>query len=325
MKKRNNPKIDAMRERSLIIESDRQNLHTPDYYLSEQDYSWDTGEDEDEVTPMADASRLQVSQTDAGNTEFQKYFKEIADTLYKARDVSWNESVMKTLFNSYSDIILLTNSLITWVKKNEGYDATFLKASISIIFRESKGSLVQLKRPKEFVGTMANDNELMGYFLGSEHSQGYAQIQPSVAKEHGIDPDSLFTIYGSLDGAYKMLQNNYQKAKKYYNGSNVTIYKNGRIEQIPTINDDAALHMTIAAHNVSNIASKCKIESRQPWPKEKPDIVATTKKDKKIPNYFPNRGGVHKYTPQFKQSFDSMVTLPNSLDKIKNVGSKSTV
>tara|TARA_R110002126_G_scaffold291771_1_gene457529 strand:- start:8142 stop:9278 length:1137 start_codon:yes stop_codon:yes gene_type:complete len=36
MKKRSNPKIEAMNKRSLIIESERQNLHTPDYYLTEQ-------------------------------------------------------------------------------------------------------------------------------------------------------------------------------------------------------------------------------------------------------------------------------------------------
>jgi len=37
MKKRNNPKIDAMKQRSLIVESERQNLHTPKFYLTEQE------------------------------------------------------------------------------------------------------------------------------------------------------------------------------------------------------------------------------------------------------------------------------------------------
>jgi hypothetical protein len=39
MKKRNNPKVEAMKERSLIVENDRKNLHTPKYYLNEQEES----------------------------------------------------------------------------------------------------------------------------------------------------------------------------------------------------------------------------------------------------------------------------------------------
>ena len=37
MKKRNNPKIEAMKQRSLIIESERKNLHTPKFYITEQE------------------------------------------------------------------------------------------------------------------------------------------------------------------------------------------------------------------------------------------------------------------------------------------------
>ena len=37
MKKRNNPKIEAMKQRSLIVENERQNLHTPKFYLTEQE------------------------------------------------------------------------------------------------------------------------------------------------------------------------------------------------------------------------------------------------------------------------------------------------
>jgi len=40
MKKRSNPKVEAMKERSIIVENDRKNLHTPKYYLNEeQDFS----------------------------------------------------------------------------------------------------------------------------------------------------------------------------------------------------------------------------------------------------------------------------------------------
>jgi hypothetical protein len=37
MEKRNNPKIEAMRERSLIIESERKNSRTPKFYITEQE------------------------------------------------------------------------------------------------------------------------------------------------------------------------------------------------------------------------------------------------------------------------------------------------
>ena len=37
MKKRNNPKIEAMKQRSLILESERQNFHTPKFYITEQE------------------------------------------------------------------------------------------------------------------------------------------------------------------------------------------------------------------------------------------------------------------------------------------------
>jgi len=36
MNKRNNPKVEAMKERSLIVENERKNLHTPKYYLNEE-------------------------------------------------------------------------------------------------------------------------------------------------------------------------------------------------------------------------------------------------------------------------------------------------
>jgi hypothetical protein len=36
MKKRNNPKIEAMKERSLIVENERKNFHTPKFYINEQ-------------------------------------------------------------------------------------------------------------------------------------------------------------------------------------------------------------------------------------------------------------------------------------------------
>ncbi len=45
MKKRNNPKVEAMKERSLIVENERKNLHTPKFYINEQEEEINTTHD----------------------------------------------------------------------------------------------------------------------------------------------------------------------------------------------------------------------------------------------------------------------------------------
>ncbi len=45
MKKRSNPKIEAMKERSLIVENERKNLHTPKFYINEQEEEINTTHD----------------------------------------------------------------------------------------------------------------------------------------------------------------------------------------------------------------------------------------------------------------------------------------
>jgi len=250
----------------------------------------------------------------------------IAKILWDARNNSWGSGVSKTIFNNFSDTIPITTALISFVKTNKNFDPKILKAAVSLIFRESKGSSTYINlKPKEVLGFIHN-------FFGGNHSQGYAQIQPSVAKQYGIDVNSLYTVIGSLKAAYTMLSKNYNYAKKFYSGPQVTVFKNGRLVKKQAIDGDAALHLAVAAHNgglgligkwcetnVKDIANKCDITSRKPYDNY---IVATTNKSKIIPNYFPNKGNVHSYMPQFIKCYNSLSSLPGVLNKISS--SKTT-
>ena len=64
-----------------------------------------------------------------------------------------------------------------------------------------------------------------------------------------------------------------------------------------------------------SIANKCSVTQRVP-DKSKLNKVAITNKNKKINNYYPNIGGVHKYTPQFKKSFDQLASVPQIVSNL---------
>jgi hypothetical protein len=248
---------------------------------------------------------------------------EVSNLLFTARDHAWPETITKKISNTKVDTVLLAGALFSWIKKNPSYDPTLLKCAISMIFRESKGSDTSFLHPKEILGAIDN-------LFGGNRSQGYAQIQPKVAKEHGIDVSALYTREGSIDAAYKMTYDSYFKARKFYSGPTVTVFKDNKLVQIPALNGDAALHMAVASHNagvgiidkwcettIAGIANPCSVDSRKPWEKEKPTVVAKTHKDKPIPNYFPNKGGVHGYMPQIITSFNELNNLPNLLKQLK--------
>jgi hypothetical protein len=256
----------------------------------------------------------------SGNNKIN--FNALVNVLFDARNSSWNDSINKRLFNKKSSIKDFALAIISWAKKNKNYNPILLKTAISTIFRESKAESAMLfLSPKEVLGMLHN-------IFGGDRSQGYAQIKPTTAKEYGIDMNSLYTLLGSLDAIYKMLSKNYQTAKKYYLGPTVTIYKDNKLTKTPSIGGNAALHMAIASHNVGtgilgnwcetnlpNIANKCSVNLRVPND-SKPKEIATTNKNKKIDNYYPNIGGVHKYTPQFKKSFDQLASVPSLVDNI---------
>ena len=267
-------------------------------------------------------SEEEWKKANTANYANQTKFKDLVNVLFAARNSSWNDSINKKLFNKKSSIKDFALAIISWVKKNKNYNPILLQTAISTIFRESKAESAMLYlSPKEVLGMLHN-------IFGGDRSQGYAQIKPTTAKEYGIDMNSLYTLLGSLDAIYKMLLKNYQTAKKYYSGPTVTIYKNNKLTKTPSIGGNAALHMAIASHNVGtgilnnwcetnlpNIANKCSETQRVPND-SKPKEIATTNKNKKIDNYYPNIGGVHKYTPQFKKSFDQLASVPQIVSNL---------
>jgi len=250
------------------------------------------------------------------NFQYPTKFLELESILDYARDITWAEGLKKTLFQNKSDIRNLAIAVLVWTEKNKGYNSQLLQAAITQIFRESKGSSTSFISPKEVLGFILN-------LFGENHSQGYAQIQPSTAKEFGIDMNSLYTYGGSTDALYKMLSSNYKKAQRFYSGNLITIYDNGQLRQVNALGGDAALHMAVAAHNagsgiinkwcetnIKGIAAPCSKEFTNPYKDDK--VKAITNKSKPIENYFPNIGGVHKYMPQFRKAFDTM----NNIGKV---------
>lgn len=135
-------------------------------------------------------------------------------------------------------------SVQNFIKKN--YNKTFLKASLGIIGRESDfGDSNRFKYTSPLKSLWAA--------LGGQTSVGYAQIKPETAKKYGIEIKDLELASGSLDAAYKILQDNYKIAIKI-----------GYTEQ-PSVNlkdgtGNSALDIAIAAYNLgaSKIVRYCK-------------------------------------------------------------------
>lgn len=238
---------------------------------------------------------------------------ELEKKLYNARNNSWSAGATKSLLNNESDIKHLAGAIINWSIKNKGFNPKILKAAITILFRESKATPASFYHPKEILGYVVN-------LFGGNASQGYAQIKPETAKQYGVNTDLIYTYEGSLDAAYKIINSNYEIAKKYYNGSNVTIYKNNQLVSIPAIDGDAQFHMAFAGYNagsgiigqwcqtnVPNIANKCDKKQRDINGK-----IAITDTSKKIQNYFPNIGNVHNYMPQIIKSYNYL----NGIEKL---------
>lgn len=267
-------------------------------------------------------------KSNVNNLQFKPKFDSLVSILDNARNISWDEGIKKTLFQDEDDIKKLAVTLLAWIQKNKGYNPELLKSAITQIFRESKGSPITFISPKELWGfatnTLGFDPLNWKEDFRANHSQGYAQIQPDTAKKYGIEMNQVYTLGGSLDALYKMLSTNYSKANNLYKGNTVTIYQNQNLKQVPAIGGNAALHMAIAAHNagdgiidrwcetnIPGIANKCSETKRQPY-KDK-NLVAVTKKERPIENYFPNIGGVHNYIPQFRKAFDAMTNLPKTL------------
>ena len=135
-------------------------------------------------------------------------------------------------------------SVQNFIKKN--YNKTFLKAALGIIGRESDfGESNRFKFTAPLKALWAG--------LGGQTSVGYAQIKPETAEKYGIKVKDLELASGSLDAAYKIIQDNYKIALKV-----------GYTEQ-PSVNlkdgtGNSALDIAIAAYNLgaSKITRYCK-------------------------------------------------------------------
>lgn len=135
-------------------------------------------------------------------------------------------------------------SVQNFIKKN--YNKTFLKATLGIIGRESDfGESNRFKFTAPLKALWAG--------LGGQTSVGYAQIKPETAEKYGIKVKDLELASGSLDAAYKIIQDNYKIALKV-----------GYTEQ-PSVNlkdgtGNSALDIAIATYNLgaSKITRYCK-------------------------------------------------------------------
>jgi hypothetical protein len=263
---------------------------------------------QEQTNPVAQPTRVTNTKTNAK-------FEELCSILFKARDSSWADNYKKAILNNKFEIKHFGAAIVNWAMKHRGIDEKVLKAIITFIFRESKGTMASHVLPKEIGGAILN-------LFGGNHSQGYAQIQPDTAKKYGIDMESLYSFEGSLDAVYKMFSTNYQKAKQYYKGNTVTIFENGKLKQIPAFTEDAAFHIAIAAHNAGEgiinqwcetnmrgVANLCSVKQRQVYD-DNPKSIAVTNPSKKIPNYFPNISNVHDYIPQFATCYNILAPIP---------------
>lgn len=135
-------------------------------------------------------------------------------------------------------------SVQSFIKKN--YNKTFLKAALGIIGRESDfGESNRFKFTAPLKSLWAA--------LGGQTSIGYAQIKPETAEKYGIVIKDLELASGSLDAAYKILQDNYKAAIKVgYTEQPSSNLKNGT--------GNSALDIAIAAYNLgaSKITRYCK-------------------------------------------------------------------
>jgi hypothetical protein len=104
------------------------------------------------------------------------------------------------------------------------------------------------------------------------------------------------------------------------------MFINGSLVEKDALDNDAALHMSVAAHNagegiinrwcmtnMQSVANLCSVKERKPYDDGK---IAVTDKSKPIKNYFPNIGNVHNYIPQFRTAYNELVKVPDILNKI---------
>ena len=165
---------------------------------------------------------------------------------------------------------------------SEGYDKTFLKASLGVIGRESSfasGLRYNITSPLK----------VMASFFGSDTSIGPGQMKQSTANDLKLK-ESITTLRGSLIAVYKYLQRSYKLA-----------IDSGYSTTKPTINFDkgtgnAALDIAIASYNMGIGRIKKYCSTNDPNIKrscsDAGKVVGTNPKytvtNQVSPNYLPN-------------------------------------
>ena len=162
---------------------------------------------------------------------------------------------------------------------NKGYNPLFVKTSLATIGRESSFG-------KSNRYNYLNPLKTLASFLGFSTSVGYGQISTTTAKQYGVKLEDLNTALGSLNTIYRILSDNYKKAKQVgFTDSKSINIQNGT--------GNAALDMSIVAYNAgaAKIVKYCQTSN----PNLKRDCKLAGKTidglkvtDKPVINYVPN-------------------------------------
>jgi hypothetical protein len=200
-----------------------------------------------------------------------------------------NQSVIPTLLPCVPTAFKL--SVQNFIRKN--YDKTFLKTALGIIGRESDfGESNRFKFTSSLKSLWAS--------LGGQTSIGYAQIKPETAEKYGIKMEDLGLASGSVDAAYKIVQDNYNQAIKIgYTTQPSVNFKDGT--------GNSALDLAIAAYNLGaskitkycetsdpNIKKPCSmagqtiVEQKMGQQTPKPEGKSITVTNRHVQNYIPN-------------------------------------
>lgn len=169
-------------------------------------------------------------------------------------------------------------------QKKQNKNNLLLKAALGVIGRESDfGSSDRF--------AYLNPLKTLWAYVGGQTSVGPGQIKPETAAQFNLGVSELNTAAGSLQGVYKILNENYNKAAlKGYGSSPSSNLKDGT--------GNSALDIAIVAFNAgaNKIVEYC--ETSNPNIKRDCALAGTTEKlddgteikitNKKVKNYIPN-------------------------------------
>lgn len=195
---------------------------------------------------------------------------------------SKNKNENLNLISKYSCVPTIFRYPVYLLLK-KGYNTLFLKTALGVIGREStfgSGNRFDYLNPLKTLWA----------FVGGSTSVGYGQVKPETASQFGMDVSDLNTASGALEGVYKILKDNYDKAVLKGYSSSPSNLKSGT--------GNAALDMSIVAFNAgpdkiveycetsnSNIKRNCGLANTKETLDDGTEITIT---NKKVKDYVPN-------------------------------------